>query len=228
MAGSLFGLGRIKGIERPGIALIMPTTQGKQVIVIDMGANTDCTAENLLQFAVMGRVYAHRVMGLETPQLGLINIGSESHKGNDLVKKARGLLQSVPGFVGNIEPNRLLSGEVDVAVCDGFTGNILLKAAEGGVKVTTSALRNALMQGSLLEKLGLALVRPALRRFREEMNLSRFGGAPLLGVKGISIVAHGNSDAEAIKNAIRVARDAVEGDLVQRIETRVHEYLDKG
>jgi glycerol-3-phosphate acyltransferase PlsX len=224
MAGSLFGLGRIKGIQRPGIALIMPTTEGKEVIVIDMGANTDCTAENLFQFAIMGRVYAHRVLGHETPHLALINIGSEAHKGNDLVKQAREYLKDVPGFVGNIEPNRLFAGEVDVAVCDGFVGNILLKAAEGGVRITTSILRDTLTKTSVLEKLGLLIARPALRRFRDEMNISKFGGAPLLGIKGVSIVAHGDSDAEAIKHAIRVAKNAVECDLVHRIEARIGEY----
>jgi len=225
MAASLFELGRIAGIERPGIAVVLPTTTGKQVLVIDMGANPDCSAENLFQFAIMGRVYAHRVMEVEQPRLALINIGSESHKGNELVKKTRSYLESFPGFVGNVEPNRLFHGEVDVAVCDGFVGNILLKAAEGGVAITTSALRNALTSQSFY-KLKVLPLRSGLRRFRDEMSLSRFGGAPLLGVRGITIIAHGHSDAETIKNAIRVAKDAVDCDLVHRIESRVQEYFE--
>jgi len=222
MAASLFGLGRIKGIERPGIAAVLPTTTGKRVLVIDVGANTDCTAENLFQFAMMGRVYARGVMEVAQPRLALVNIGSESHKGNELVKKTRAYLESFPGFVGNVEPNHLFGGEVDVAVCDGFVGNILFKAAEGGVAITTSALRSALTSQSLYKLRALPL-RSGLRRFREEMNLARFGGAPLLGVRGITIVAHGHSDAQTIKNAIRVAKDAVDCNLVHRIESRVHE-----
>lgn len=228
MAASLFGLGRMKGIERPGIAMALPTTnKDSQVVGIDMGANTDSSAENLFQFAIMGRVYAHRVLGIEEPTIALVNIGSELHKGNDLVKQARALLETLPGFVGNIEPNRLFDGEVNVAVCDGFIGNILLKAAEGGVAVTTAALRRALTHRSIY-KLGAAVMRPALRMFRDEMSLSRFGGAPLLGVRGISIVTHGNSNAEGIKHAIRVAKDAIDCDLLNRIESRIAEHVTEG
>jgi glycerol-3-phosphate acyltransferase PlsX len=204
---------------------VLPTMNGGQVLVIDMGANTDCSAENLFQFAIMGRVYAHRVMGLETPRVALINIGTELHKGNELVKRARRYLDGFPGFAGNIEPNRLFDGEVDVAVCDGFVGNILLKAAEAGVTVTTATLRSAL-QALPLHRLRALPLRAGLRRFRAEMNLSRFGGAPLLGVRGVSIICHGHSDAEAIKNAVGVAQGAVACNLVTRIETRIHEYFD--
>jgi len=227
MAASLFGLGRMKGIERPGIAMALPTTNGSQVVGIDMGANTDSSAENLFQFAIMGRVYAHRVLGIKEPTIALVNIGSELHKGNDLVKQARAYLETLPGFVGNIEPNRLFDGEVHVAVCDGFIGNILLKAAEGGVAITTSALKKALTHRPLY-KLGAAMMRPALRMFRDEMNLSRFGGAPLLGVRGISIVTHGHSNADGIKHAIRVAKDAIDCDLLERIESRVQEHITEG
>jgi len=226
MAASLFGLGRISGIERPGIGVSLPTILGGQVLVIDVGANTDCSAENLLQFAIMGRVYAREVLGISEPRLALVNIGSEWHKGNELVKQARSYLEGFPGFIGNIEPNRLFHGEVDVAVCDGFVGNILLKAAEGGVEVTIAALKNALTS-SALSKVGTLLCKPALRRFKDEINRAAFGGAPLLGVRGITIIAHGDSNAEAIKNAIRVACEAVQHDLVGRIESRVHEHLEQ-
>ncbi len=227
MAASLFGLGRIKGIERPGIAMALPTTTGGKVVGIDMGANTDSSAENLFQFAIMGRVYAHRVLGVEDPKIALVNIGSELHKGNELVKQARAYLETLPGFVGNIEPNRLFHGEVDVAVCDGFIGNVLLKAAEGGVAITTSVLRKTLTE-RFLYKLGAMLMRPALRQFRDAMSLSNFGGAPLLGVRGISIITHGNSNAEGIKHAIRVAKDAIDCDLLERIESRVQEHITDG
>lgn len=224
MAASLLGLGRIAGIERPGIGAVLPTTTGKRVLLIDVGANTDCSAKNLFQFALMGRVYARRVMGVEQPRLALINIGSESHKGNELVKKTRAYLKSFPGFVGNVEPNHLFGGEVDVAVCDGFVGNILLKAAEGGVAITTSVLRSALRSQPLYKLKSLPL-RAGLQRFRQQMNLARFGGAPLLGVRGITIIAHGHSDAETIQNAVRVAKDAVGCDLVGRIESRIHDEI---
>lgn len=223
MAASLFGLGRISGIERPGIAAVLPTVSGKGVLVIDVGANTDCSALNLFQFALMGRVYARQVMDIDEPHIALVNIGSESHKGNELVKRARSHLEDFPGFVGNIEPNRLFDGQVDVAVCDGFVGNILLKATEGGVSIATSVLKNAL-NSHPLAKLSSLLLRPALRRFKDELSPSRYGGAPLLGVRGISIVAHGDSDAEAIKNAIGVAQHAIGCNLIQRIDTQVHEY----
>jgi len=220
MAASLFGLGRVQGIERPGIAVVLPTVSGRGVLVLDVGANTDCSAENLFQFAIMGHVYARRVMDVEYPRLALVNIGSEPHKGNDLVKRTRRYLENFPGFVGNIEPNHLFQGEVDVAVCDGFVGNVLLKAVEGGVSITSAVLKSALARNPLS-----VLLRHALRRFKRELDPSRYGGAPLLGVRGITIVAHGNANAEAIKSAVGVAKHAVECDLVGRIDAQLSGYF---
>lgn len=232
MAASLILSGRIEGIDRPGIASIFPTLSGKGVLVIDVGANPNCTPKNLKQFALMGSIYSREVLGITHPTVGLLSIGKEKKKGNKLTLEAYQLLEnSLLNFVGNVESHRLITQkEADVVVCDGFVGNVLLKAYEGGASATIQFLRKALKEEShdLRTKLGAYLLRPSLSRFKERMSPSQFGGAPLLGVKGITIIAHGQSDKIAIKNAIKKAHRSVEHDLVGLIEKGVKVASQKG
>lgn len=217
MAASLFKLGRLAEIDRPGIAAIIPTVHGRNVLLIDVGANADCSPQNLKEFAVMGRVYAREILGVDEPRLGLINIGAERSKGNSLALKTFFLLEQLDGFIGNIEGNQILDGGVDVVVCDGFVGNVLLKSYEGGTASTVEFLRRAI-ERDILARLGSFIILPALKKFKRSLSAARYGGAPLLGVKGAVIVAHGNSDAEAIKNAVRTAGEAVQQSLIAKIE----------
>ena len=217
MAAALLRLGRIKGIERPGIATVLPTLNHKNTIVIDVGANVDCSPHNLFQFALMGSVYATEILEISNPSIGLLNIGQEPSKGNELALKAYELLEELPNFAGNIESNNLLRGDVDVVACDGFVGNVMLKAYEGGVAATIEMLKHAINQ-DLKAKLGALILESSLKSFKREMSSSRYGGAPLLGVRGVVIIAHGHSDAEAIKNAIGAAKSAIEHKLVQKLE----------
>lgn len=218
MAASLFKLGRVAGIDRPGIAAVIPTVHGRNVLLIDVGANADCSPQNLKEFAIMGRVYAREILGVDEPRLGLINIGSERSKGNSLALKTFFLLEQLEGFIGNIEGNQILNGNVDVVVCDGFVGNVLLKSYEGGTASTVEFLRRAI-ERDILARLGSFIIFPALKKFKRSLSAARYGGAPLLGVKGTVIVAHGNSDAEAIHNAIRTAGEAVNHRLIDKIES---------
>ncbi len=224
MAAALLRLGRIRGIDRPGIAAILPTVQGRNVLVIDVGANVDCSPENLKQFAVMGSVYAHEILGVEEPRVGLLNIGSERRKGNELALKTFFLLEELPHFVGNVEAHQILQGAVDVVVCDGFVGNVLLKSYEGGAAATVELLKKAI-ERDWLARLGAFILIPALKNFKRSLSAARYGGAPLLGVRGVVIIAHGNSDAEAIKNAVRVAVESVRHGLVEKIERGIARYL---
>lgn len=217
MAASLLKLGRLPGVKRPGIAIVIPTINDGRMTIIDVGANVDCFPENLKQFAIMGAIYTQEIVGIEKPRIGLLNIGTEEGKGNELTRKALPLLEELDDFVGNVESNQLFQGEVDVLVCDGFVGNVLLKALEGGVSATIDLLKRAI-QRNLQAKLGALILRPALRRFGEEMSFSYYGGAPLLGVRGVVIIAHGHSGAKAIKNAIGVAKNSVENALITKIE----------
>ncbi len=226
MAASLLTLGRIRGIDRPGIAAVLPTVKepDHHVVVLDVGANVDCEPENLKQFAIMGAVYAREVLGVPEPRIGLLNIGSERRKGNELALKAFRLLEAQPGFVGNVEANQIIHGDVDVVVCDGFVGNVLLKAYEGGAAATVELLKKAI-ERDWLARLGAFILIPALKGFKRELSAARYGGAPLLGVRGVVIVAHGNSDAEAIKNAVRVAAESVRHGLVEKIERGLAQHL---
>ncbi len=225
MAASLILSGRIEGIDRPGIASIFPTLSGEGILVIDVGANPNCTPENLKQFALMGSIYSREVLGVASPSVGLLSIGKEERKGNKLTLAAYKLLESSGlNFVGNVESHRLITQkEADVVVCDGFVGNVLLKAYEGGASATIQFLKKTLKEESpgLRTKLGAYLLKPSLNKFKEQMSPSQFGGAPLLGVKEITIIAHGQSNKIAIKNAIKKAHRSVEHDLVGLIEKGV-------
>jgi len=220
MAAALFVLGRLKGVERPAILANIPTTRGFTAL-IDAGANADCRPTHLQQFAVMGSVYARLFYNLETPSVGLISIGEEEEKGNELTREAHGLLKTTPGvhFFGNVEGRDLLKGTTDIVVADGFTGNVMLKLAEGEAKTIFGWVREALSGGGLLTKLGAALVKPALRGVAARLDPGEYGAQPLLGVNGYAFIGHGSSDGRAIENALKTARRALEAELVPKLIT---------
>ncbi len=204
VVAGLFGLGRIPGVDRPALATVFPTIKG-QCLVLDVGATTDCRPAHLLQFAVMGESYARLVLGVHAPRVGLLSNGEEETKGNALVLEAHRLIKTTDlRFVGNIEGKDLPRGTADVIVCDGFVGNVALKLAEGIGELTFTLLREEIA-ASPIGMLGALLVRPALRRIKHRVDYQEYGGAPLLGINGVVIVAHGRSAARAMRNAIRVA-----------------------
>jgi glycerol-3-phosphate acyltransferase PlsX len=217
MATALMVLGALPGVERPAIAVVMPTVTGR-VVMLDVGANVDCRARHLLQFAVMGHVYARDILGVSAPRLGLLSIGEEESKGNELTREAFKELEDRGGlnFLGNIEGRDVFSGGADVVVCDGFTGNVALKISEGLADALFHLLREEL-QRDLLARTGSVLLLPAFRRFRRRVDYSEAGGAPLLGVDGVCVISHGRSTAKAIKNAIRVAADCAGNQLIAHI-----------
>ena len=215
LASALFCTGRIKGIQRPAIAAVIPAK--KPTILIDSGANADCKAEYLLQFAQMGSAYMQGVFGVEKPRIGLVNIGTEECKGNTLYKQAHSLLQkSSLNFVGNIEGKEFLNGVCDVLVCDGFTGNVILKTIEGTLRYVLGEVKGVIMT-NMKTKFGGALIKKDLYGLKTKFDPSSLGGAPLLGIKGGVIKAHGSSDAIAIKNAIHQAITFGENHVMDKI-----------
>jgi len=209
--------GMIRGVDRPALASAFPTVKGTPVVVLDVGANVDSTPEMLAQFAVMGEVYSRIIFHNRTPRVGLLSIGEEEHKGNDLTRAAQPLLKSLPiNFIGNVEGRDIYTGDVDVVVCDGFIGNVALKVSEGLVDMIKNMLQESLAE-TVTRKIGYVLSRAAYRDFRKRVDYSEYGGAPLLGVKGVNIICHGRSNANAIKNAIRVAAEFAEGKMNEKI-----------
>lgn len=208
MVASLFGLGRIKGVDRPAIGTVLPTLEGGKLL-LDAGANADCKVQNLVQFAKMGSIYAEKVLGINNPKVALVNIGSEGTKGNELVIKTYEQLANLKdiNFVGNIEGRDIPKGNVDIMVCDGFVGNIILKVIEGMASTFGQLLKEEINQ-SIVTKMGAGLMLPALQGLKKRMDYSEYGGAPLLGINGISIICHGSSKAKAIHNAIKVAYES--------------------
>jgi phosphate acyltransferase len=222
-----FRLGTIPGVDRPGLTPVFPTATGS-CVVLDVGANPDCKPENLLQFAIMGSIYTEKVRGVKDPKIGLLSNGEEAGKGNELVKHAYPLLKdSGLNFYGNIEGKELIGGKVDVAVTDGFTGNILLKSSEAVAKLLMDKIKEAIQTGGLRAKLGGLLVKPALKGIKKMMDPAEEGAAPLLGVNGLVFIGHGRSDATAIKNAVRVANDAVKANVLESIRTAIEQSLKK-
>jgi phosphate acyltransferase len=220
MAAALLRLGRLKGIDRPAIGAVFPTLiAGKPVIVLDVGANVDCRPKFLEQFAVMGSVYSEFVLGVPEPKVGLLNIGEEECKGNELALRAHQMLTGNAhiSFIGNAEGRDVLSGRFDVIVCDGFVGNVLLKFAEAIGEVALQILREELPQG-MHGKLGTSLLKPNLKRIKQRMDHAEHGGGLLLGVDGVCIISHGSSQAPSIFNAIRLAREAVDNRVSERIQ----------
>ena len=214
--------GMIRGVQRPALASAFPTLKGTPVVVLDVGANVDSTPAMLAQFAVMGEIYSRIIFHNPSPRVGLLSIGEEEHKGNELTRAATPLLKTLPiQFIGNVEGGDIYSGLADVVVCDGFIGNVALKVSEGLVDMMQSMLREAL-EATVTRKLGYVLSKKAYREFRKRVDYSEYGGAPLLGVKGVSIICHGRSNANAIKNAIRVAAEFADGKLNEKIEAELH------
>ncbi|EAI0956016.1 phosphate acyltransferase PlsX [Campylobacter coli] len=215
-------LGRLKGVLRPAIATLMPNTTSK-TLFLDVGANTDCKAENLFQFAIMGDAYAKEIMKISKPRLALLSNGEEECKGNELTKEAHRLMKQIPSFVGNAEGRDIFNGEVDVLVCDGFDGNVILKACEGVATAIIHILKNEIKQ-SLISKIGALLMKPSFKRLKKHIDWQEYGGAPLLGVNGCVIISHGKSDARAIKNAIFQAINFSESNINQIIEKELEKY----
>lgn len=218
VTASLLGLSRLKGVLRPAIASIVPTVHGR-CLLLDVGAVADAKPANLYQFAVMGRVYAETVYGTVKPRVGLLNIGEEREKGSDLYKQSFRLLEERAeylNFIGNVEGRDVLSGDVDVVVCDGFTGNVLLKFAESIIGVVNGTIRKELKQ-SLVARFGALLMKPVFVRLKSRLNYEEVGGAPLLGVNGIVVIAHGSSSPLAIRNAIHMAAAMAQEGVVAKI-----------
>lgn len=219
MAASLFLLRTIPGVARPAIATPLPSLSGKIPVLLDAGANVDCNAEQLLHFAVMGACYARLVLGVKNPSLGLLSNGEEESKGNELTREAHKLLKLyIREFYGNIEGRQVFEGAVDVIVCDGFDGNIVLKTGEGVAEMVMGLLKIELSRHQWM-KLFLLPLRNGMRKMRARIDYREFGGAPLLGVNGVCIIGHGRSDQRAIVNAIRVAEMSVRNNLVREITT---------
>ncbi|MDQ2085255.1 phosphate acyltransferase PlsX [Herbivorax sp. ANBcel31] len=201
MAGALLILGRTKGVDRPSLAAMIPTKKGKGLI-IDAGLNTTCKPINYQQFGVMGSIYSKAMLGLKEPRVGLVNIGSEEGKGNEVLKQAHNLLSnSNVNFVGNIEGNDVMIGKVDVIVCDGFTGNVLLKFLEGAASFFMGALKNIFNKGFMTKLSGL-MIKSGIKKFKKGLDAEEHGGAPILGVNGLVLKSHGNSSAKTVKNVV--------------------------
>jgi len=215
-------IGRIKGVSRPAIATVMPTVD-KYTLVMDVGANVDCDAKNLREFAIMGQVYAEEVLKMDQPLTGLLSNGEEESKGNEVTKAAFKLLEPLPNFVGNVEGNDIFNGTTDVVVCDGFIGNILLKTAEGVADTIGKIIKNNLRR-SLVSILGAVLMRKVFKSLKLKVDYAEYGGAPLIGVKAPVIIAHGKSNSKAIQNAIFQAITAAESDLNINIEKKLAKY----
>jgi len=224
MAIAKMVLGKVPGVDRPALSGVFPTHKGTPVVVVDVGANVDCEPQMLAQFGLMGEIYSRLVLKVKQPRVGLLSIGEEEHKGNGLTREATPLLKDLGfNFIGNVEGRDLFTGNVDVIVCDGFVGNVALKVAEGLAEMMGRMLRESL-EATLTSKIGAVLSRSAFRDFKKRVDYSEIGGAPLLGVKGVCIICHGRSDANAIKNAIRIAADFASSNMNQRIEEELQEF----
>ena len=224
MAFSLFALGRLEGVARPSLASFFPTLRG-YIIVLDVGANTDCKPANLLQFAVMGSIYVQNVLEKSEPRVALLNIGEEATKGNEVTQRTYGLLEnSGLNFIGNIEGRDILTGQADVIVCDGFVGNVILKFTESLKDLLINYL-GIYMRKEPKVKMGASLLSPFLEDFKSKLNYEEYGGAPLLGIDGITIVCHGNSSSRAIRNAIFVASRCARSRINKKIETKLRSLL---
>lgn len=223
MATALFILGTSKGVDRPAIAAVMPTLKGLFVL-IDAGANVDCKAENLLQFALMGSSYCSTILGRQEPRVALLSIGEEDTKGNELTRETFKLLKEANlNFIGNIEGKDVFSGDADVVVCDGFIGNIVLKTSEGLAEVIIKMLKREIA-GLATGRIGYLFMKPALKNFRKKTDYAEYGGAPLLGINGTCIISHGRSTARAIKNALKVAMEFSKKKVHEIISEKITEF----
>ncbi|HLX75993.1 MAG TPA: phosphate acyltransferase PlsX [Terriglobales bacterium] len=218
MATAKIILGTLPGVDRPALAAVFPTAAGTAAILVDVGANVDCKPQNLEQFAIMGEVYFRSIFGTRRPRVGLLSNGEEETKGNELTRETYKLLKQVPiNFIGNVEGRDLYNGQVDVIVCDGFVGNVALKISEGVVELVREALKDSL-RATITRQVGFLLSRKAFVEFKKRVDYTEYGGAPLLGLKGVCIVSHGSSNANAIKNAVRVASEFAQHQINAKIE----------
>ncbi|MBZ7963545.1 phosphate acyltransferase PlsX [Campylobacter sp. 2457A] len=215
-------LGRLKGILRPAIATLMPNVVGK-TLFLDVGANTDCKADHLFQFAIMGDIYAKELMKISKPRLALLSNGEEECKGNELTKEAHQMMKQIPNFIGNAEGRDIFNGEIDILICDGFNGNVILKACEGVATAIFQILKREVRQ-SIFAKIGALMMKPCFKKLKKHMDWQEYGGAPLLGVNGCVIISHGKSDARAIKNAIFQAINFGKSNINTLIENELEKY----
>ncbi len=224
VTAALLGLGRIKGIERPCIATPIPSKRGVSIL-LDSGANSDSKPKHLVQAAIMGSHYAQHIFGIKEPNIGLLNIGAEASKGNELAQTTYPMLEQTKtiSFYGNVEGRDITEGIVDVVVCDGFVGNIILKFGEGIALLIMQLVKDSIRNGGLLAKLGAMAVLPAFRHLRKRLDFTEYGGAPLLGIDGSFIICHGSSKAKTIRHAVRVAGELVEEDVVGHIRASIEE-----
>jgi len=220
-------LGKAKGVERPAIATLMPSLK-ENFLLLDAGANVDCTAKNLLEFALMADAYARLVMDRNNPKIALLSIGEEEVKGNELTKEAFKLLERADiNFVGNIEGREIFKGGVDVVVCDGFVGNVVLKTSEGLAEAALKMLRKEIT-GRFSGKIGYMFLKPALKSFKKKTDYAEVGGAPLLGINGACIICHGRSSSKAIKNAIKMASDFASKRVFEAISSEIELNMERG
>jgi len=216
-------IGRLKGVSRPAIATLMPTSENQNTLVLDVGANVDSDARNLFEFAIMGQAYAQSVLRLDEPIVGILSNGEEESKGNEVTKGAYKLISQIPNFAGNVEGADIFKGTVDVVVCDGFVGNILLKTAEGVAETISNIIKKNLKR-SLISIAGAVLMRKVFKNLKVRVDYAEYGGAPLLGVKAPVIISHGKSNPKAIKNAIFQAISSANSNLDTIIEERIIKY----
>jgi glycerol-3-phosphate acyltransferase PlsX len=222
MATAMFVLGTVEGVDRPALAAVVPNLKGLSVW-LDVGANVDSKPQHVVQWAVMAHIYARDILGIGSPRVGLLSIGQEAGKGNDLVKETFRLLRAAPvNFIGNVEGHDIFNGNADVIVCDGFTGNVALKVIESSVETLFHFLRQEFSR-SWRTRLGYLLSRPAFKSFKKRVDYAEFGGVPLLGVRGATIISHGRSSPRAIRNAIRVAGEVVKNRVNEHIQTQIRE-----
>jgi glycerol-3-phosphate acyltransferase PlsX len=224
MATAKMVIGMLPGVDRPALAALVPTKSGKPTMLLDVGANSECKPHHLAQFAIMGDAYSRSVLGTLRPTVGLMSIGEEEAKGNDLTKEAFPLLRELSSlnFVGNVEGRDVFTGQVDVIVTDGFTGNVMLKLSEGLQEAVISMIRREL-SASVITKTGAMLARPAFKNLKKRLDYAEYGGAPLLGVRNIVVVGHGSSNARAIRNSIRNVKEFAERGAGERIERGIAE-----
>jgi phosphate acyltransferase len=224
MATAKLVQGMVRGVDRPALAMALPTGTDNPVVVLDVGANVDCSPAQLAQFAVMGEIYSRIIFRTSRPRVGLLSIGEEEHKGNELTRAVSPLLKGLPiNYLGNVEGRDVFTGMADVVICDGFVGNVLLKVSEGLVDVFKGMLKESL-QSTVTRMIGAKLSSGAFAEFRAKLDYSEYGGAPLLGLKGVTIICHGRSNANAVKNAIRVAAEFAQG----RVNEKIEAELDSG
>lgn len=219
LAGGLFVIGRMEGVKRPALAPFLPTVNGGKTLLIDCGANVDCKPEYLRQFAIMGSIYVKAMLGIENPRVGLISNGVEDHKGNEQIHQTFELLKNEKeiNFVGNMEAREMFSGDYDVLVCDGFTGNVAMKAAEGTLNTFNTILKSEIMKGGLKSKIGALLMKKAFKNVKKQINYTEVGGSPFLGIDKILVKSHGSSKAKTIYSCVVQVLDIYKSNYIEKM-----------